>query len=347
MVDRARVDVPGRRVEVEGGPFCAVVRRAELDAALLAAARARGVEVREQEKVRDVAREGGCVRVTTERERYTAPLVIGADGSGSLVRRRLFPSESRPGAIARAVMADVPIGGGCDWNGHGQARYDFDFRDVPAGLAGYAWAFPCLIGGEPYVNAGVYARPAAPGIDPVALLRKLQAELGGAPARHQAAAIRCYGRAPLAAANVLLVGDAAGAEPLMGEGISYAFEYGRWAAEEIAQAAATGDVSLREAEARFRRSWVGKKLHRLDQAATMFYGRGARLWLAVAARWTGAQRIGLRWYNGVDGWDRRSGWAALRAALGESARAAGASEAGRRRDLSGRPAVTLGPQRQP
>jgi flavin-dependent dehydrogenase len=118
---------------------------------------------------------------------------------------------------------------------------------------------------------------------------------------------------------VLLVGDAAGAEPLMGEGISFAFEYGRWAANEIAMALARNDCALEGAEQRFRSSWVGKKLRRLSQAATMFYGPGARLWLALAARWEGAQAVGLRWYNGVDGWDRRSGWDALWTALRGSA----------------------------
>jgi flavin-dependent dehydrogenase len=119
----------------------------------------------------------------------------------------------------------------------------------------------------------------------------------------------------------MLVGDAAGAEPLMGEGISFAFEYGRWAAAEVAAAVERDAFHLVGAEARFRRSWVGRKLRRLDQAATMFYGPGARLWLAIAARWRGAQRIGLDWYNGVNGWDRRSGLEALRAALSRSAAA--------------------------
>jgi flavin-dependent dehydrogenase len=337
-VDRARVQIPGRTVEVEGRGFCAIVRRAELDAALLAAVRARGVEVREEEKVVAVARDDAGVKVTTERTCYTAPLVVGADGSGSLVRRSLLPPEGRRAAIGRAVMADVPIAGGCRWDGHGQARYDFDFRAVPQGLHGYAWAFPCLIDGKPHVNVGVYDRYTVgardvplrrgagswfrratgtgfrSGGDLVALLRVLQADLGGAPVRYQAAPIRGFSRAPFTAANVLLVGDAAGVEPLMGEGISFAFEYGRWAAGEISRAVLSGDFAMPEAEARFRRSWVGMKLRRLDQAATMFYGPGARLWLAVAARWRSAQRIGLSWYNGVDGWDRRSGWQALKAA---------------------------------
>jgi geranylgeranyl reductase family protein len=317
VVDRARVDVPRRRVEVEGHRFCAVVRRAEFDAALIGAVRERGVEVREEEPVRSLARDRDAVVVRTDRETYRAAFVVGADGSGSFVRRALVSADvaADRDAIGRAVMADVPVADDCRWDGHDRARYEFDFRSVPDGLQGYAWAFPCLIDGRPHVNAGVYTRRTGVGPDVRALLDRLQVELGGPHVRHQAAPIRCWSRAPFAAERTLLVGDAAGAEPLMGEGISFAFEYGRWAAAELGIALATGALEWRAAEARFRRSWVGCKLRRLDQAATMFYGRGARLWLGVAARWSGAQRVGLCWYNGVDGWDRRSGWAALRAAF--------------------------------
>lgn len=321
MVDRACVEVPAKRVEVEGKRFCAVVRRNELDASLIAAARARGIEVREDEKVVALARVGGGVEVLTRGGGYHARVVVGADGSGSLVRRRLVDDDPIREEIARAVMADIPIASGAPtWDGHARARYDFDFRAVPRGLRGYAWAFPCLIDGAPHVNAGVYAWHRRPGIDVVALLRELQGTLGGAAVRHQAAPIRCFGRGRFVVPHVVLVGDAAGVEPLMGEGISFALEYGRWAADEIATALARSDFAFSGAETRFRQQWVGRKLHRLGQAATIFYGPGARLWLGLAARWRGAQEIGLRWYNGVDGWDRRSGWDAFRTAVAWSQR---------------------------
>jgi flavin-dependent dehydrogenase len=316
MVDRARVEVPGQRIELEGARFCAVVRRAELDASLVAAVRAHGVEVREDEKIVALTRVADGIELETTRGRYAASILVGADGSGSLVRRRLVdaPVAARE-EVARAVMADVPVGPQPGaWDGHARARYDFDFRAVSRGLAGYGWAFPCLIGGVPHVNAGVYAWRRT-GADLVALLQELQSELGGATIRHQAAPIRCYGKAPFVTPHVLLVGDAAGVEPLMGEGISFALEYGRWAADEIASALGRRDYAFADAESRFRRGWVGRKLHRLGQAATMFYGPGARVWLRVAAHWKGAQEVGLRWYNGVDGWDRQSGWAALRTAV--------------------------------
>jgi menaquinone-9 beta-reductase len=315
MVDRARVEVPGRRVEVDGRGFCAIVRRAEFDAMLLATARARGIEVREDEKVHTMARAADGVVVVTDCGRYTAPFVVGADGSGSLVRRVLMGDDRS--SLGRAVMADVPVDGR-RWDGHAEARYDFDFRPVAAGLDGYAWAFPCVIAGRPYVNAGVYARRARGGVDLPRLLRTLQVDLGSTPVRHYAAPIRGYARTRFTAPNTLLVGDAAGVEPLMGEGISFAFEYGRWAAAELATANAAGALDALAAEARFRRSWVGRKLRRLDQAASLFYGSRACLWFTLAARWRGAQQIGLSWYNGVDGWDRRSAGAALVAALRSS-----------------------------
>jgi len=319
MVDRARVEVPSSRVEVDGARFCAVVRRDELDAALLAAVKARGIAVHEEEKVLALERRADGVRVTTTRGEYEAAIVVGADGSGSFVRRQLVDDGGVREEIARAVMADVPVpAGAAPWDGHARARYDFDFRAVPRGLAGYAWAFPCLIDGKPHVNAGVYAWRRRKGVDLVALLRELQGELGDATVRHQAAPIRCFGRTPFVAPRVLLVGDAAGVEPLMGEGISFAFEYGRWAADEIAPAIAAEAFGFEGAETRFRHGWVGRKLRRLGQAATVFYGPGARLWLGIAARWRGAQDIGLRWYNGVDGWDQRSGWEALRTAVRSS-----------------------------
>src|SRR5262249_53486601 len=120
-------------------------------------------------------------------------------------------------------------------------------------------------------------------------------------------------RAPIAAPQVMLVGDAAGVDPLMGEGISFAFEYGRRAAAAVQRAFTANDFNFLDYEAAVRSSWMGKKLRRLQMATRLRYGSTWRLWFAIAARSPRAQDIGIRWYNGVDGWDRRSGWEAVRA----------------------------------
>src|SRR4029077_13549582 len=105
-VDTARVAVPGRTVSVPGDDICRVVRRRELDASLAWAARDRGVELREEERVVHLARDGGGVRVETDHRAYWAPVVVGADGSGSVVRRALVGDGAGPGA--RGPLCGVP-----------------------------------------------------------------------------------------------------------------------------------------------------------------------------------------------------------------------------------------------
>jgi menaquinone-9 beta-reductase len=311
VVHRAAVRTPKREVMYEGREICRVVRRCEFDASLVAAVRRRDVGVQEREKVVEVARDGNRIRVETENGSYRSRVVIGADGSGSVVRRHLF---ARPhGHMGRAIMCDIPMAE-ANWTGFLAQRYDFSFAPIVHGLRGYLWAFPCWIGGEPHVNVGVYsADTPSP-----SLTRLLQAEvekLTGLRPNFQAFPIHWYSeREPLADSGVLLVGDAAGVDPLMGEGISFALEYGRRAAEAVATAFATGDFSFASYQRDIRASWMGKKLRRLNLAVRLFYGPTWPIWFAIAERSRRAREIGLRWYNGVDGWDRRSGWQALRAA---------------------------------
>jgi len=311
VAHRARVEVPGCSVSYEDRELCRVIRRDEFDHSLVQVCRQRGLEVREGEKVIAVRREADGVRIETESHAYHGRVVIGADGSGSLVRRRLFPEASEH--VGKAVMCDVPVEGS-RWTGFADARYDFSFLHVPEGLRGYSWVFPCLIGGQPHANVGVYSVEARGrgGL----LKHLLDAEvtrLGARPGSFKAFPIRWYGEdTRVAAPHVLLAGDAAGVDPLMGEGISYSFEYGRRAAVAVARAFTTGDFSFADYEQSVAASWLGKKLRRLGLGVRLFYGPTWRIWFAFAAHSRQAQEIGIRWYNGIDDWDRRSGWEALR-----------------------------------
>ena len=297
-VDAAAIAVPRRPVAIDGTDLCRVVRRREFDAALAWAARERGVVLREAEHVVQVARDRDGVRVETGHGSHWAPVVIGADGSGSLVRRALFGTEAGP--VARAIMCDVPVAD-TRWDGWAARRYDFDFTACPRGLRGYRWVFPCLIDGEPHANVGVYALPPASGV-------RLQAELAtelerigapSAPRRWKAFPIRTYGRGALAAPRALLVGDAAGVDPLMGEGISFALEYGILAAEAVVDARRRGDYSFSAYGPAVRRGALGRKLRRLEQATRFFYGPLGRIAFRVAAMSPRAQSAALNWYNGV------------------------------------------------
>lgn len=353
VVDRAWVRIPpGREVYCEGEGFCTVVRRSEFDASLVQTAKQRGAEVHEGEKVLDLVRDPEGVRVRTDKEEYWARVVVGADGAGSMVRRKLLGNDR--GAIGRAIMCDIPVAE-TFWLGFLGRRYDFNFVPVARGLKGYLWAFPCLIGGVPHVNVGIYSlgtssltsadlqfllrdeigrllkRPPVMlrqaqherllnevlQTDPVTLrLSKGDQVVFQQPLRFKAFPTRGYAEsAPLATPHALLVGDAAGVDPLMGEGISFALEYGKLAAAEIIRAAEERDFSFAGYTEGVRYSWMGKKLHRLAVATRLFYGRTHSFWFALAGLSPRAQEIGLKWYNGVDGWHQRSGWEAIKEVL--------------------------------
>jgi flavin-dependent dehydrogenase len=85
----------------------------------------------------------------------------------------------------------------------------------------------------------------------------------------------------------------------MGEGISFALEYGKFAARAILPALRTKRFHFSEYTETFTRSWSGKKLARLQMTARLFYGRTSRFWFALAARSR----------------HQRSGWEAVRTVM--------------------------------
>ncbi|MFN8545672.1 MAG: NAD(P)/FAD-dependent oxidoreductase [Candidatus Binatia bacterium] len=303
-VDAASVRVPGAaRVLVSADDLCRVVRRREFDARLAWTARDRGVELREGERVTHLARDGRGIRVETAARAYWAPIVVGADGSGSLVRRALVGPSGAP--IGRAVMCDVPVTE-TSWDGYAARRYDFDFTACARGLRGYRWVFPCVIDGVPHANVGVYALPPVEGTRLKAELTETLADVGAALRSWQAFPIHTYAPgAPVSAPGVVLVGDAAGVDPLMGEGISFSLEYGLLAADAIVAAHARDGRAFAGYARAVHRGPIGRKLRFLGRAARVFYGRAGGIAFHLAAASPRAQAVGLKWYNGVDGLDER------------------------------------------
>lgn len=317
-VTSAQVCVPGHTVEYGGPDLCWVIRRDEFDHSLVQACQQRRIDVRQATKVVGLHRTDGGVRVETDHEEYQTPLVVGADGSGSLVRRTLV--GDRREALGKAMMCDVPVAA-TRWNGFPQGRYDFDFNAVRGGVRGYSWAFPCLIAGVPHINVGAYSSETK---GTAANLRHalddFLGRIGATPTRMRSFPIRWSdGSGRVSAPNVLLAGDAAGVDPLMGEGISFAFEYGDRAAHAVLRSARDGAEVAEAYQADIDGSWLGRKLRRLGLAERLFYGRTSRVWFEIAARSRVAQDIGIRWYNGVGGLDRHglrsAAWAWLRGDL--------------------------------
>lgn len=269
-----------------GNPVLRIVRRDEFDHWLVQQVEAYGAPVRQGEGVKQVVPYPDYVEVITERATYHARVLVAADGSRSFVRRALkWDDESR---VARLLEVLTPE------NAHMQPEFRdgiaiFDFTRMTDWLQGYYWDFPSYVHGEPFMNRGVFdsraqpERPKAPLKDD---LRELLAERGRNLDEYQLKGhpIRWFDRnGRFAMPRVILVGDAAGADPLMGEGIAFALGYGRVGATAVVDAFARQDFSF----ATYRERVL---------ADPLFKQINIRVWLArLAYRITNRRFVRLGW----------------------------------------------------
>src|SRR5271166_2853173 len=146
--------VAGEVEMFRGDPLATVIRRDEFDARLARAAKDAGLEIVDRCRVWEVAQSPSSVnsvQMRTERGTFEAPVLVGADGSGSRVRASAFGPGKE--SIGRALMTDIPVNAECTRE-FIERRYIFDFKCVAAGISGYAWSFPCLIDNLPHLNVG-------------------------------------------------------------------------------------------------------------------------------------------------------------------------------------------------
>jgi len=170
-----------------------------------------------------------------------------------------------------------------------------DFFPVPFRIAGYTWDFPTQVRGQPMRCWGIYDANLF-GNHPRPRLTDLLADemrdqgLALDEAHIQGHPIRWFSpSSSYAVARVILVGDAAGADGIFGEGISIALGYGRIAAEAVRDAMARGDYSFRDYGRRILTSPLG-------QALTI---RSSITHLLYRLRWAWLQKLFWRVFKPV------------------------------------------------
>ncbi len=248
-----------------------VIRRDEFDHWLARKAESKRIEIREGVTARNVIPDKDGVTVETDQGYFRAQVVVGADGSNGITRHCVFPNASVH--TARVLEVLTPTHSLSKWR---QDAY-FDFSPVPSNIAGYVWDFPTQVNGEMMRCWGVYdtnilAEEKRPQLkEPLA---KEMSRFGFDLSRYEIKGhpIRWFSPDnPMSVPRVLLVGDAAGADPLLGEGISVALGYGMLAAREIGEAFQRSDFSFNGFKSRVLKSALGQALIARWLVAHMIY----------------------------------------------------------------------------
>ncbi len=264
-----RVQGGGEDVEVDWPAlatwpaYSVVRRRSELDALLADHASAAGARVHTEvtvtEPLLDDAGRVVGVRAESGPDKepivWRAPLVVSAEGlSGRLAKSLgLVRREDRPLGVAVRRYVRTPRSHGdyldlsFDLTEHGPSRDS---------MPGYGWVFG-MGDGTANVGFGLLDTRRSTGADHRAVLRdwlatfpaedQLGEEFAVTPLRGAGLPMALH-RQPAYTRGLLLTGDAAGTvNPFNGEGISYAMETGRMAAETAADALAVPAGPAREA----------------------------------------------------------------------------------------------------
>jgi geranylgeranyl reductase family protein len=285
---------------VYGNPIFRITRRDEFDHWLVQQAQQQGVAICQGEAVVEVTPRPDYVEVITEQATFRAKTVVAADGSRSLVRQKL--KWENQGHMSRLVEVLTPE----------QAEETpefqngiavFDFSEMTGGLQGYYWDFPSLVKGQAFMSRGVFDSRVRPERPHAGLKEVLQSALGrrsknltdyplkGHP-------IHWFDRhAQFARPRIILAGDAAGVDPLLGEGIAFALAYGQVAAAALADAFARQDFNFSDYRRRILahpflaqlpvRTWIAHRVYNLKHPGLIRWG-----WSK-----TGLLIRCLAWYN--------------------------------------------------
>lgn len=254
--------------------FFRIVRRVEFDHFLVKIAKERGLFLKEKEACVDIQYSDDGLLVTTNKVTYKVKIVIGADGALSTVRRKMKPPRIPRFAATLELFSPV------------NATYDpefstrtavLDFTAVNDGLQGYMWHFPCLVDNVPFMNHGICDTRIYPHTPPSDLQKIFSNEL---TLRHISTLTKSWSShpvtfflddIPLSQPNILLVGDAAGIEPLLGGGIHLSLAYGQVAATTIIDAFQRDDFSFGYYNQSIQNHYLGKYIKKFTMVAKNIY----------------------------------------------------------------------------
>jgi flavin-dependent dehydrogenase len=263
---------------LDGSGLRTVIRE-EFDEALVRTALDRGIQVAQNEPVTSFSYGDEVIVVQTLKRSLNTRVLVGADGAQGIIRKTLYRNAGKRDTknicstlrfMARSDSSNYPN------QRAEEAVIDFSFT-YRHGIRGYAWSFPVIIEGQTWLNTGVggFATSQKEGLFPKKSLAEFLASQGMLLQEDQVegSLIRWFHPESLLSADrVLLVGDAAGIDPLWFEGISFSLGYGHVAANAIVRALKSNDFSFITYKEQLLEHEIGQVLiNRLQWADRLYH----------------------------------------------------------------------------
>jgi menaquinone-9 beta-reductase len=257
--------------------FARIVDRIEFDHMLAKKAIERGLFLNEDETFQNFFRSNSHLQVKTNRGTYRVKALIGADGATSNVRTKMELSVKPRFASAIEIFCPMNPKYDQDFNSNSAV---IDFTPMNEGLQGYVWHFPVIKNNSPFMCHGICdihinknkPRPDLKNIFSNALhARHIKSE----PAHWSGSPISWFEeKTLLSQPNILLVGDAAGIEPLLGSGIHLSLLYGNIAARALQDSFCRNTFLFDDFSNQVQSDFIGKSIQRFTYLASeIYYGR--------------------------------------------------------------------------
>jgi len=259
----------------KGSHLFFTVHRLEFDNWLVVQGMKRGIAIHQGQEAIAVNRKPEYVQVVTKEKTFNAKVVVAADGSRSLTRRQMewegFTNSGFAFSILTPEKKDKNL---AFLNGVAV----FDFSMMARGLQGYYWDFPSLIDGVPYMNRGIGTSLIYKEFSEVSVKKLFEESLKKRGVRlsefdlHGQSSCLFDINNRLSKPRILLAGDAAGIDPLFGEGISFALACGDLVSNQIVEAFSTDDFSMKYYNEKFQSHQILKNLISRSERAHFYYG---------------------------------------------------------------------------
>ncbi len=303
-----------------------VVRRKQFDHELARIAQSRGIRVREGAALEALRRNSKGYELSVSGPgagfaragRLQARVLVGADGVGSVVRKRLKFESTR--YLAQALEIDT------EQVESDLARdlilFDVSRRELP----GYYWDFPTVVDGHELMCRGVYLLKKdgeQSAVDIQAVLAEELRRRGLALSSYRQKRFAERGFEPhraLSRVGALLVGEAAGIDPISGEGIAQAIQYGATAGAYLGLKLEHQELGFGDWRSEVLASSVGRDLRVRGAGVELFYGPWRSTIEDFVLRHPDFLQVGMRHFGGKP-WGRSALLSAGRAAAWHTAKA--------------------------